>query len=295
MSADAKNAAVHRVDTTSGYRVPVTWYPGAPDTPTIMLLPALGVAARFYDKLAGTLAESGLNVAVMEQRGQGDSALRPGRRHNWGFADVLDNDLPALLEWAEAQRPGAPLYLMGHSLGGHFAAITAGRFADRISGLLLVATGSPWWKAFQGASAQPDAKSVRRLIRLIPTAGLLFGYFPGKRIGFGGDEARGIMNDWRSLAKRNRYRARGLAEDLDAGVAGYSGPVLAVRLADDGLAPRASVKAVTDKFRNAPLSQRVITAEQLGDRADHFRWARQAQVVAGLAAAFTGAFVAAPQ
>ncbi len=286
MSGETKAGAGHQVDTASGYRVPVTWYPGAPDQPVIVLMPALGVAARFYDKLAGVLADSGLNVAVMEQRGQGDSGLRPGRRHDWGFAEVLDNDVPALLAWAGEQRPGAPLWLMGHSLGGHFAAITAGRFADRVSGVVLVATGSPWWKAFEGARAQPDAKSVRRLIRLIPAAGLLFGYFPGERIGFGGNEARGIMNDWRTLAKHNRYRARGLAEDLDAAVAGYPGPVLAVRLADDALAPEASVKAVTDKFRNARLSQQVVTAEQLGDRADHFRWARQARVVADLVTPF---------
>lgn len=286
MSEAAAAGAGHHVDTSAGYRVPVTWYTGAPDKPVMVLLPALGVAARFYDKLAAILAESGLNVAVMEQRGQGDSALRPGRGHNWGFAEVLDNDLPVLLDWAEARRPGAPLYLMGHSLGGHFAAITAGRFADRIHGLILVATGSPWWKAFEGARTQPDAKSVRRLIRLIPAVGLLFGYFPGERIGFGGDEARGIMNDWRTLAKRNRYSARGLREDLDAAVAGYTGPVLAVRLADDSLAPEASVKAVTDKFRTARLSQQVITADQLGDRADHFRWARQGRVVADLVRPF---------
>ncbi|MEP4525629.1 MAG: alpha/beta hydrolase, partial [Alloalcanivorax venustensis] len=108
MSEAAVAGAGHHIDTAGGYRVPVTWYAGAPDKPVMVLLPALGVAARFYDKLAATLTESGLNVAVMEQRGQGDSALRPGRRHNWGFAEVLDNDLPALLEWAETQRPGAP-------------------------------------------------------------------------------------------------------------------------------------------------------------------------------------------
>ena len=75
-------------------------------------------------------------------------------------------------------------------------------------------------------------------------------------------------------------------EDLDAAVAAYTGPVLAVRLADDALAPEASVKAVTDKFRNTRLSQRLITAEQLGDRADHFRWARQARLVADLVTPF---------
>ncbi len=109
MNEPLKAGASHHIETAGGYPVPVAWYPGAADKPVVTLLPALGVAARFYDKLATTLAESGLNVAVMEQRGQGDSALRPTRRHNWGFAEVLDNDLPALLAWAEQQRPGAPL------------------------------------------------------------------------------------------------------------------------------------------------------------------------------------------
>lgn len=264
------------VDNGQGYRVPLSWYPAAAGAPIVLLMPALGVSARFYGKLAEALAGRGFSVALMEQRGHGDSALRPSRRSDWGFAQVLGQDLPAVLDWLRAHHPEAPVYLMGHSLGGHFAAISAGRLAERVDGVVLVATGSPWVGAFTGAMAG----KVRLLTRLIPLGNLMFGYYPGDRIGFGGREARTLMADWRELALTNRYRARGLDEDLDAAVAAYTGPVLAIRLADDDLAPADSVHAVTDKFRAAGLIEETLDANQIGDKADHFRWARQADSVA---------------
>ncbi|MBF5057194.1 alpha/beta hydrolase [Alcanivorax sp. 521-1] len=264
------------------YRVPLTWYPATAGAPVVVLMAALGVPARFYQRLAGALAERGFNVALMEQRGHGDSALRPSRRRDWGFAETLTRDLPALLDWLRDHHPEAPIVLMGHSLGGHYAAITAGRFPERVDGVVLVATGSPWVDAF----AEPVRKRIRWLTRLIPVCNLVLGYYPGDRIGFGGREARTLMADWRDLALTNRYRARGLSQDLDAAIGGFPGPVLAVRLADDAFAPEAAVRAVTDKFRHATLTGVVLDAEALGDRADHFRWARQATTVADRVAAW---------
>lgn len=267
-----------QLETPSAYSVPVTWQPAAGEAAaTIVLMAALGVAAGFYDELAAALAGQGFNVARMEQRGHGDSTVRPSRRCDWGFADIIDEDLPATMDRARRQAPNLPLYLMGHSLGGHYAAITAGLHPQRIDGVIMVATGSPWWKAFQGRTR----KLVRRLIRLIPSVNVLFGYYPGERIGFGGREARTIMTDWRDLARTNQYSARDLSHNLDTGIAAYAGPVLAVRFADDPFAPEAAVKAITGKFQRARVTETVLTADQLGDKADHFRWARQATVVAG--------------
>lgn len=271
---------VATIETPSGYPVPLTWIAGEPGAPVILLMAALGVGTPFYAGLGAELAGQGFQVALMEQRGHGDSRLRPSRRSDWGFADTLDNDLPAVMDWLRQSAPGAPLYLMGHSLGGHYAAITAGRFPERIAGVILVATGTPWWKAFQGETR----KMIHRLVRIIPFANFAFGYYPGERIGFGGSEARTVMRDWRNLARTNRYSAHGLAADLDTDIARYGGPVLAVRLADDVFAPRAAVQAVTGKFKNATLTEQVLTAEALGDKADHFRWARQASVVTGYVA-----------
>lgn len=275
-SENSENSETWQLETASGYRVPVTWFAAAGEArASLVLMAALGVGGGFYLKLAAALAGQGLNVALMEQRGHGESTLRPSRRRNWGFAEVLGNDIPATLARVCEQAPGLPVLLMGHSLGGHYAAMYAGLHPDQTDGLIMVATGTPWWKAFRGGTR----KQVRKLARLIPVANLLFGYYPGDRIGFGGREARRVMADWRRLALDNRYCPEGLADDPEAGIARYAGPVLAVRFTDDAFAPEAAVAAITGKFGNATLMERVLDAEQLGDRADHFRWVRQATCV----------------
>ncbi|MFY0026533.1 alpha/beta hydrolase, partial [Acinetobacter baumannii] len=77
------------------------------------LMPALGVAARFYDTLAESLRQQGLAVLVMEQRGHGDSAVRASRRQDHGFREALSEDIPALLDWLHTRTPGCRTLLMG--------------------------------------------------------------------------------------------------------------------------------------------------------------------------------------
>jgi predicted alpha/beta hydrolase len=253
-----------------GYRVPVSWYPAPTPRATIVLMAALGVGARFYQPLAVALRDVGLQVALVEQRGHGDSPLRPSRRVDFGFREALMEDIPAVLQAIADRAPGPPLYLMGHSLGGHYAAITAGRLPDRIRGVIITACGSPWMEAFDGATR----RQLKLLCRLIPLCNLLLGYYPGHRLGFGGREARTLMADWLALARTNVYQARGVAEDLEAGIRAFPGPLLSIRLADDAYAPERAMAAVSDKFNPTQVRKVVVSAEELGDRADHFRWAR---------------------
>lgn len=270
------------VDAGDGYRVPLFWHAAAQPRANIVLMAALGVPARFYLPLAQELRTAGLNVALVEQRGHGESELRPSRRTDFGFRHALVHDIPAVLDHVEQAAPGLPLYLMGHSLGGHYAAITAGRLPQRVDGVIVAACGTPWIGAFAGSTQW----QLQLLVWLVPVLNLLLGYYPGDRVGFGGREARTLMADWRKLAIDNRYRARGLREDLDGGIARYRGPVLSLRMSDDSYAPEAAMAAVTDKFVAARVTRRVLTADDLGDRADHFRWARSPAAVAREVAAW---------
>lgn len=265
-----------RISSSDDYQVPVSWYPAEQARASIVLMAALGVGARFYQPLAVALQQAGMNVALVEQRGHGDSALRPSRKTDFGFRQALQQDIPAVLDRLQHQVPGLPCYLMGHSLGGHYAAITAGRFPERIAGVIIAACGSPWTGAFSGKTR----RQLKLLCRLIPFFNLLLGYYPGDRLGFGGREARTLMADWLALARTNVYQARGMDEDLDAAIGRYSGPLLSIRLADDPFAPEAAMAAVSDKFRSSQVDKVVISAAELGDKADHFRWARTPAAVA---------------
>lgn len=242
----------------------------------VLLLPALGTPARYYDPVATQLATNGLETHTLEWRGTGDSPLRAGRDCDFGFRELLDEDIPSALRSLGAGADGLPVWLVGHSLGGHLATISAGRLEEAIDGIALLACGSPWLAAYP----PPMRRRIRTLTTLIPLCNAVVGHFPGDRIGFGGRQPRRLMRDWRHLALTGRYRAEGLDEDVEAGIARYRGPVLSLRMAEDTFAPAAATRAVVDKLAAADVREEVLDAEALGTRADHFRWAHQPDAVA---------------
>lgn len=243
---------------------------------SLLLLPALGVPARRYARCAELLAEGGLQVTLMEWRGVGDSPLHASRARDFGFAELLDEDIPTTLRDMREAAPEAPLWIMGHSLGGHLGAITAGRLQETIDGLILVACGSPWLGAYAGRTR----RRIQLLCALIPLCNALLGYFPGNRIGFGGRQPRRLMRDWRALALTGHYSAEGIDENVEAGMATYTGPVLSLRLSDDDFAPESAVRAVTGKLAAATLETDVIEADELAGPADHFHWTRRPEALA---------------
>lgn len=261
------------VSNGKGYDVPI--HSAFTDGPTFVILGALATPASFYEPLAAELTGRGWSVAAIEQRGLGASNLRPSREHTWGFADVVHDDLPVALDWVRRQAPDQPLYLLGHSLGGHYATIAAGLYAEGIDGVVLPACGSPWVEAYD----DPTRARIRQLIEAIPVLHEQHGYYPGAEVGFGGDEARGVMDDWRHLARTNRYRIAGDDTTIATQVAAYDGPVLMVRMADDDFAPERAVAAGMARFTARRPTERVLDADDIGGPADHYGWARRPTAV----------------
>src|SRR5690242_16818249 len=65
-------------------------------------LPAMGVPAKHYLPFAEALAARGIAVALHEWRGIGSSQWRAGRRQDWGYRALLQQDLLAGLAAARA-------------------------------------------------------------------------------------------------------------------------------------------------------------------------------------------------
>ena len=256
---------------------------GPPGHPRRLLywLPAMGVAAKHYLPLAVALAARGVAVALHEWRGIGSSDRRAGRRRDWGYRELLEYDLPAGLAAVRGQLPDAVPWLGGHSLGGQLATLHAS--ADRsVAGLVLVASGSPYWRCFR------HRWLVGAAYVAAPLLAAALGYLPGRRIGFGGNEARGVIRDWARSGRRGRYAAAGMDVDFEQRLATLHRPALALRLRDDWLGPAASLDWLLAKLPHSRRTLDVLSARELGGAADHFSWMKAPRPLAERIAVWLG-------
>ena len=264
------------LEAADGHRFQLLAKVPADATRSLLWLPALGVAARHYLPLAEALAGHGVAVFVHEWRGHGSSSLRAGRDCNWGYRELLALDIPASEAAIAAAAPGLARLGGGHSLGGQLACCRLGLAPDAFGGLWLAGCGAPWWRAFPVRQRFWLPLAYRLLPWLAERAGSL----PGRRIGFGGNEARGVMRDWARTALHGRYEAEGLGE-LEPGMAAATVEVRAALFERDWLAPPSSLRHLLGKLPRAAIETRRFEEGALGTTADHFAWMKSPRAVAG--------------
>lgn len=256
---------------TDGHQFPLLARVPAQAQAALLWLPALGVAAKHYLPFAEELAAHGVAVFVHEWRGNGGSDLRPDRDHDWGYRELLTLDLPASHAAMARRIPQLPLLVGGHSLGGQLAACYAALHPAAFAQLWLVATGTPYWRSFPA----PRRWLLPLFYRFAPWLADRRGRLNGRRLGFGGMEARGLIRDWARVGLSNRYAAAGLDMDLEAALARLSIPVHGVLFEQDWLAPQGSLDALLARLAPAQRKLIALNQRQLGTRADHFAWMKQ--------------------
>lgn len=230
-------------------------------------LPAMGVPARHYLPLAEALALRGIAVVLHEWRGIGSSNRRASRRSNWGYRELLEQDLDQGWQAVRKHWPNANVWIGGHSLGGQLGALRASLDSAAVAGVVLVASGAPYWRVYR------HGWLLGLSFVLAPMLARLVGYLPGRRIGFGGNEAVGVIDDWARSGRSGRYAASSTVDDLEQRLAALDLPVLALRLRDDWLGPKASLNWLLGKMPLAARQVEVIGPQELGGRpADHFGW-----------------------
>lgn len=246
-------------------------------------LPAMGVPARHYLPLARALSARGVGMAIHEWRGIGSSDRRAGRGSDWGYRELLERDLPASMATLRERLPAARHELGGHSLGGQLAFLYAGLHPAQVDALLLIASGSPYWRRFR------HGWLIRQAYALAPWLANLRGHLPGRRLGFAGNEARGVIADWSRTGRTGRYAAYGMEQDLEAAMARLQLPVLAMRLRDDWLAPAASQDWLIGKLPGSTAHRVVFGRDALeGQPADHFAWMKTPAAIADEIARWDG-------
>lgn len=239
----------------------------------------MGVYASYYEPLGHALAEAGHVAITADLRGNGHSSVRPSKKLDFSYADVLDQEYTTVLDHVSQTYPDKKVFLFGHSLGGQLSCLFAARNSHRVDGLILSATCSVYydgWKGFAAYRILAGTQFANAVARS-------FGYFPGKKVGFGGTEAKSLIGDWSRQSRTGRYVLHKDPFDYEKGLSQVDVPVLAISYQGDSLSPPGAVEHLLAKLSSAKKEHIHLKKDDpRNDGYNHFNWAKKPKNVVAI-------------
>ncbi|MEM7039578.1 MAG: alpha/beta fold hydrolase [Bacteroidota bacterium] len=104
----------------------------------VVVVPAIGVKKKFYEKFARYLAGENIGVYTFDYSGIGSSKPQSLRGFKATVSDWGEVDLEAMLQFARQQHPEKHLHLITHSGGGMLMGLAP--TAQKAKSILTVAT-----------------------------------------------------------------------------------------------------------------------------------------------------------
>ncbi len=249
------------------------------NVPLIFVFPALGVRASYYKTLLEKLAQNGFHVCLTDWRGNGKSSVRPSRTVNFGYKELIE-DIDFVIEKIGNQFPDNKKYLLGHSLGGQLGGLFLSKKPPALDGIVLIASCSVYYKGCKGWAGT----RIYYATYLIKFLGKIVGYYPGEKMGFGGSEARGVMQDWGRNGRTGKYIIDNDDFDYEAALAQLQTNILAISIKGDTFAPVEATKNLYQKYHpNSTIRHEVVSAQDAQIKnLGHFNWAKHPDHFIGL-------------
>lgn len=139
------------IESRDGHGTKVWCTEWIPDGKPVLILQIMHGMAEYidrYDGFATFLAEHGVLVTGEDMLGHGRTAMRAeGGEQNLGFfcdgdpATVVVRDEHRLKKTVQAEYPGVPYFVMGHSMGSFVARNYISRYGTGIQGAIIMGTG----------------------------------------------------------------------------------------------------------------------------------------------------------
>ncbi|RFZ84517.1 alpha/beta fold hydrolase [Mucilaginibacter terrenus] len=252
-----KSTQMRYVHPEGAYRLPV------------LILPAFGISAKFYDRLLKSIALRGSAAAIIDFQGQGSSSVLADRKNDFGYNDLLTEDIPAAISFACILFNTKKIELWGHSMGGQLGSLYCATHDQRIARLVLCTTCSVYYRSWKGFGML-KVLLFSQFVRLIAK---IYGYYPGERLGFGGRSGKKLINDWGQQALSGRYKIEGSNTNWEIALQSIMIPIHAVYLKKDFLAPPRAVEHLLEKFTPANVTSVCLDEPDL----NHTSWVRQPQ------------------
>ena len=116
------------------------WEPGSEAKAILVMAHGMQEYLQRYREMAEYMAAEGIIFAGLDHLGHGKSVTTPD---DYGYfceqdpATVLVRDVHRLKKTVQAEHPGLPVYLMGHSMGSFIARNYIERYGTGISGVII--------------------------------------------------------------------------------------------------------------------------------------------------------------
>ncbi len=199
--------------------------------------------ARRYDHVAARLLEAGGAVYAPDHQGHG---LSDGERALVANGPSLTDDLHLVVELARVERPGLPLVMVGHSMGGMIATRYAQLHSDLLGALVLsgpVVGGNAGYKLLLDLDPIPEIPIDPAVLSRDPAVGEAYAEDP---LVYSGP------------FKRPTLEALFTAMDVIAAGPGFGGlPVLWLHGSDDMLAPLEEARRAMEHLRGPRTEDKV--------------------------------------
>lgn len=110
--------------------------PASPASAVLVISHGLASHSGVFGDLARTMNQNGIAVYRFDHRGHGRSDGKGAQTRS--FFELAD-DLDIVIRKAKAENPGKPVFVLGHSMGGHVAALSGTRTPGLADGYILAA------------------------------------------------------------------------------------------------------------------------------------------------------------
>ncbi|MFZ2972786.1 MAG: alpha/beta fold hydrolase [Ferribacterium limneticum] len=240
---------------------------GGNPPPVVIINPATSVHSRYYSRFADFLHARGFNVITYDYRGIGGSRPENMRGFQASWLDWGSKDFEGVLRFAALCFKGHDIMVAAHSVGGFLIGMAPSNHLIRR--VFTMGSQFAYWRDY--ARHKRMAMYLRWHI-VMPVLTALFGYFPGKRLGWLEDTPSGVVRDWVSPQARfeDIYKSGPQAlpeaerKKLVDSFAGLTAPTLALSMSDDEFGTIPAIHRLLGYFTNSPATHLRVKPESVG-------------------------------
>ncbi len=223
----------------------------------IVFASAMGVKQRYYRHYTNYLASKGYIVYTFDYSDIGDSLNGSIRKSKITVFDWID-DIKIVTNWIfENHRngPDFPFYYLTHSLGGQLFGFLETQ--NKFKALVGITSQNGYWRFYKTKFRY----FMFWYFAMIPVT-KLFGYFPGKKLGFGENLPSNVAKKWKKWCTSRNYFFDDADYNEKQQYKQYSGPILTLSFDDDPWATKEATDDLYERYSSAKRDHKHILVKE---------------------------------